>query len=295
MGNIKQKIWDLSNSYIKIVVGLIIYTIGYTCFLLPYQITCGGVGGISALIFYATGFQAQYSYLLINCILLILALRIMGFSYFSRTIIATVLASFFIGFIQEFITLDDGTLYKCIGDQKFMACVIGGCLEGLGLAIVFLAGGSTGGTDIIASCVNKYKDISLGRVLLYADIVIISCSYFLFHDVETLVIGYLAMIVSMNILDFTINGARQSVQFIIISDKCDYIANEVGVKMERGVTILYGEGWYSKEQRKVLLIMAKKHESRQLFDLIHALDHKAFVSMCNVEGVFGEGFDKLKK
>ena len=295
MGNIKQKIWDLSNSYIKIVVGLIIYTIGYTCFLLPSQITCGGVGGVSALIFYATGFQAQYSYLLINCILLVLALRIMGFSYFSRTIIATVLASFFIGFIQEFITLDDGTLYKCVGEQKFMACVIGGCLEGLGLAIVFLAGGSTGGTDIIASCVNKYKDISLGRVLLYADIVIISCSYFLFHDVETLVIGYLAMIVSMNILDFTINGARQSVQFIIISDKCDYIANEVGVKMERGVTILYGEGWYSKEQRRVLLIMAKKHESRQLFDLIHALDHKAFVSMCNVEGVFGEGFDKLKK
>jgi len=131
--------------------------------------------------------------------------------------------------------------------------------------------------------------------MLYADILIISCSYLLFHDVETLVIGYLTMIVSMNFLDFIINGARQSVQFIIISDKCDLIANEVGLKMERGVTILYGEGWYSKEQRRVLLIMAKKHESRRLFDLIHALDTKAFVSMCNVEGVFGEGFDKLKK
>lgn len=295
MGHIKKKFWDFANTYTKIVFGLIIYCVGYTCFMLPYQITSGGVSGISALIFYATGFQAQYSYLLINCALLALALRIMGWSYFTRTIIATVLASFFIGFIQKLIVQPDGTLYQCVGDQKFMACVIGGCLEGLGLAIVFLAGGSTGGTDIIASCVNKYKDISLGRIMLYADIVIISCSYLLFHDVETLVIGYLAMIVAMNFLDFIINGARQSVQFIIISDKCDFIANEVGLKMDRGVTILYGEGWYSKEQRRVLLIMAKKHESRQLFNLIHALDHKAFVSMCNVEGVFGEGFDKLKK
>ncbi len=292
---IKQKMKELVSSYTKILIGLILYTVGYTCLLLPYQITSGGVSGISALIFYATGFQAQYSYLIINCALLLMALRIMGWSYFTRTIIATLLASFFIGVIQEFITLPDGTLYKCLGEERFMACVIGGGLEGLGLAIVFLAGGSTGGTDIIASCVNKFKDISLGRVMLYADILIIGCSYFLFHSVETLVIGYLTMFISMMLLDFIINGARQSVQLIIISNQCDLIANEVGNKIGRGVTILYGEGWYSKEQRRVLLILARKHESRRLFDLIHELDHQAFVSMCNVEGVFGEGFDKLKK
>lgn len=291
----KQKIWDLCNTYARIIIGLVIYSVGYTCFMLPYHITSGGVSGIAALIYYSTGFQAQYSYLFINCALLVIALRIMGLSYFTRTIIATFLASFCIGFIQELITLPDGTLYKCVGDQKFMACVISGGLEGLGLAIVFLAGGSTGGTDIIASCVNKYKDISLGRVMLYLDIAIIGSSYILFHDVETLVIGYITMLISMNLIDFIINGARQSVQFIIISEQCDLIANEVGNKIRRGVTILYGEGWYSKEQRRVLLIMAKKHESRQLFALIHALDPKAFVSMSNVEGVFGEGFDKLKK
>ncbi len=292
---IKQKVSELVSSYAKILIGLIIYSVGYTCLLLPYQITSGGVSGISALIFYATGFQAQYSYLIINCVLLLMALRIMGWTYFTRTIIATLLASFFIGLIQEFITLPDGTLYKCLGEERFMACVIGGVMEGMGLAIVFLAGGSTGGTDIIASCVNKFKDISLGRVMLYADIFIIGSSYLLFHSVETLVIGYLTMIISMILLDFFINGARQSVQLIIISNQCDLIANEVGHRIGRGVTILYGEGWYSKEQRRVLLIMAKKHESRRLFDLIHELDHQAFVSMCNVEGVFGEGFDKLKK
>lgn len=285
----------LLQDYGKILLGLTIYSIGYTLFLLPYQITSGGVSGIAALIYYATGFQAQYSYFIINCALLVFALRIMGRSYFIRTIVATTLVSMGIGFLQDLITQPDGMLLRCIGDQKFMACVIGGCMEGLGLAIVFLAGGSTGGTDIIASCVNKYKDISLGRVMLYADILIISCSYLIFHDIETLVIGYLTMMISMNVLDFVINGARQSVQFIIISGKHEEIADSVGRKMERGVTILYGAGWYSKEQRQVLLILAKKHESHQLFALIQEIDPYAFVSMSNVEGVFGEGFDKIKR
>lgn len=281
--------------YSKIVLGLLIYSLGYTVFLLPYQITTGGVSGIAALIFYSTGFHAQYSYFLINCSLLLFALRIMGRSYVTRTIVATVVITGFISLFQDLITQPDGTLMRCIGDQKFMACVIGGCMEGLGLALVFLSGGSTGGTDIIASCVNKYKDISLGRVLLYADICIISCSYLLFHDIETMVIGYLTMMISMNVLDFVINGARQSVQFIIISERHEDIAENVCRRMDRGVTVLNGAGWYSKEQRQVLLILAKKYERHQLFALIQEIDPKAFVSMSNVEGVFGEGFDRIKK
>lgn len=279
----------------KILLGLVIYSVGYTLFLLPYKITTGGVSGISALIYYATGFQAQYSYFLINCSLLIFGLRIMGRSYFVRTIVATALISTIIGVLQDFIIEPDGTLMRCIGDQKFMACVIGGCMEGLGLALVFLSGGSTGGTDILASCVNKYRDISLGRVLLYADIFIIGCSYLLFHDIEMLVIGYLTMMISMNVLDFVINGARQSVQFIIISEHHEEIAEYVCKHMDRGVTVLNGTGWYSKEPRPVLLILAKKYERHQLFALIQELDPRAFVSMSNVEGVFGEGFDRIKK
>lgn len=293
--SLRQKALDICASYAQIAVGLTIFSIAYTCFLLPYQITSGGVGGISALIFYSTGFHAQYSYMGLNVILLLAALRIMGVGYFTRTIVATLACSFLIGVIQEFITQDDGTLYRCLGDQKFMASMIGGLLEGLGLATVFLAGGSTGGTDIIASCVNKYRNISLGRVMLFADFVIIGFSYLVFHDVETLVVSYATMIVSMAFLDFIINGARQSVQFIIISSHCDLIASEVGTRIGRGVTILYGEGWYSKEQRRVLLILAKKHESRRLFALVNELDPRAFMSMSNVEGVFGEGFDPIKK
>jgi len=290
---------ELVKDYIQIVAGLLVYALGFTCFMLPYNITSGGVSGIAALIYYATGFNAGYSYFIINMGLLMIALYIMGWRYSLRTIVATVLVSFTIDYVQELllVTQPDGTthLLKLVGDQKFMACVIGGLMEGLGLATVFMAGGSTGGTDIIASCVNKYWNISLGRLMLYLDIAIISCSYLIFHDIETMVIGYLTMIISMNFLDYVINGARQSVQFTIISNHYEEIAQAVSDEVERGVTLLSGQGWYSKEKREVLLIMAKKQESRRIFQLIKRIDPRAFVTMSNVEGVFGEGFDIIKK
>ncbi len=284
---------------LQILFGLIVYSIGFTCFMLPYDITSGGVSGISALIYYATGFHANYSYFIINMGLLMLALYHMGRQYTVKTVVATILVSSAIGIIQDMITITDpdGTqhLMKLVGDQKFMACTIGGLMEGLGLALVFLAGGSTGGTDIIASCVNKYWNISLGRLMLYLDIVIISCSYLIFHSVETMIIGYLTMLISMTFLDYVVNGARQSVQFIIVSEKYEEIAKSVVTEVNRGVTILHGQGWYSKEDRHVLLIMARKYESRQIFRLIKQIDHNAFVAMSNAEGVFGEGFDVIKK
>ena len=291
--------WQLTKDYSQMTFGLFIFSLGYVCFLLPYQIISGGLSGISTLVFYSTGIRANYTYLAINVFLLILAVRIMGWRYFIRTIFGTIVASSLIAFFQGMITEvgPDGqeTLKRIVGEQTFLACVIGGLLEGLGLAIVFLSGGSTGGTDIIASCVNKYWDISLGRMLLFLDIFIIGCSYFLSKDIQIMVLGYVTMVISMNFLDYVINGARQSVQFIIISHKHEDIAKAVGEKVGRGVTILYGEGWYSKEKRNVLLIMAKKYESRSIFQLIKQMDHSAFVTMSNVEGVFGEGFDKIKK
>lgn len=184
---------------------------------------------------------------------------------------------------------------KIIGEQKFMACVLGGCLEGLGLGLTFLAGGSTGGTDIIASAINKHHSISLGRLLLIMDIVIVSCNWMVIHDLETLVVSYSTMFVSMNMVDYVINGARQSVQFMIISDRYEAIATRVSDELERGCTVMEASGWYSKQRKPVLLVMAKKYERRDIYRIIHHEDPDAFVSMSNVEGVFGEGFDKIKK
>lgn len=281
------------------LLGTIIYTIGYTAFLLPYKIVSGGVTGISTVIYYLTGISAANTYLVINVALLLMAMRILGWRYLIRTIIVTLLISGAIGLVQTQMTevAADGsqTLKHILGEQKFMACVIGAFLEGLGLATIFLAGGSTGGTDIIASAINKYWNISLGRLLLLIDIFIIGFSYFVWQNLETMVVGYVAMFISLNFVDYVINAARQSVQFLIISDRYEEIAHEVNTRLDRGVTVLDGEGFYSHERRRVLLILAKKHESRSIFHLIKHLDPKAFVSMSNVEGVFGEGFDVIKK
>lgn len=291
--------WQLLRDYLQMLLGTVIYTIGYTVFLLPYKIVSGGVTGISTVIYYLTGFPAANTYLFINVALLLMAMRVLGWRYLVRTIIVTLLVSSAIGLMQAQLTevSADGTptLMHILGEQKFMACVIGAFFEGLGLATIFLAGGSTGGTDIIASAINKYWNISLGRLLLMLDIVIIGGSYLISKDIETMVVGYLAMFISLNFLDYVINSARQSVQFIIISNRYEEIAEEVNTRLERGVTVLYGEGFYSKEKRQVLLILAKKHESRNIFQLIKRLDPRAFVSMSNVEGVFGEGFDTIKK
>ena len=239
--------WQLARDYLQMLLGTVIYTIGYTTFLLPYKIVSGGVTGISTVTYYLTGFPAGNTYFIINVVLLLMAMRVLGWRYLVRTIIVTLLISTAIGVMQTQLTevAADGTqtLRHIIGEQKFMACVIGAFLEGLGLATIFLAGGSTGGTDIIASAINKYWNISLGRLLLMIDIVIIGFSYIIENDIETMVVGYMAMFISLNFLDFVINSARQSVQFIIISDHYEEIANEVNTRLNRGVTVLYGEGF----------------------------------------------------
>lgn len=291
---------ELIYSYAKIFAGLVIFAVAFTCFFLPYQLVTGGVSGISAFIYYITGFHASYSYFIINFLLMMVGLYTLGWRFCLRTLIATVVATFLIEIIQQhFMTVvgPDGQehLRRIIGDQRFMAAVIGGMLEGAGLSMVFLAGGSTGGTDIIVLTVNKYRDMSLGHIMLCIDVFIVGLSWFIYHDMETLVTCYIALFISINAVDYVVNSARQSVQFTIISDKWEEIAQGVSDKANRGVTILNGEGWYSKEKRNVLLIMAKKQESRIIFQLIRFIDPKAFVTMSNVEGVFGEGFDKIKK
>ena len=288
-------IGNIIRDYCFMVLGIVLFSIGYSCFMLPYEITSGGMGGVSAIIYYATGFPAQYSYFLINVVLLAIAFKIMGWRYTARTLIANFAIAFCMGVAQEFIRENDGTLAKLVGDELFMACVLAGLFEGVGLAFVFQAGGSTGGTDIIASCVNKFKDIQLGRVMILLDLFIVGSNYFIFHSMERTLVGYMVMFMSMMVLDYVLNMANQSVQFTIISERYDEIADAVNRHMDRGVTVLNGSGWYSKEERRVLLILAKKREKQRIMQLIRFKDPNAFLSVSNVEGVFGEGFDKIKK
>lgn len=275
---------------IFITFGLFCYALGWAAFLLPYQITTGGVTGIAAIIFYATGFPMQYSYFIINAVLMAFSLKILGPKFSIKTIYAIFTLTFLLGFLQQVI----GDV-QIIGEgQEFMACVLGACLCGLGLGVVFINNGSTGGTDIIAAVVNKYRDITFGRMILYCDIVIISSCYFIFEDWKRVVFGFVTLVIISYVLDLIINSARQSVQFFIFSKEYDKIADRIISDTRRGVTILNGQGWYSKNEVKVLVVLAKKSQSVSIFRLVKDIDPNAFISQSSVIGVYGEGFDKIK-
>lgn len=294
MKQLKFNLWQEIKDYVFITFGLLSYAISFTLFLLPYEITTGGVAGISSLIFFGTGIKVQYSYLFINTVLLIAAIKILGFKFCIKTIYAIVMLTVLLAGFQELIADSQGNLPHIIGNQAFMATIIGGALEGLGLATVFLNNGSTGGTDIIAAIVNKYKDITIGRILMICDIIIVCSSYVLFHSWEKVVFGFVTLITANIVLDYVMNSTRQSVQFFIFSNKHEEIAEAISNVLSRGVTVLYGEGWYSKEEKKVLVVLAKRRESVAIFRLINQIDPKAFVSQSNVVGVYGEGFDPIK-
>lgn len=256
---------------------------------------------LSAIIFYATNIPISYSYFLINLVLLLMALKILGLKFMVKTIYAIGVLSLLLAAAQWVITQPNGQMYKILGEgQQFMSLVIGCMFTGTSLAIVFLHNGSTGGTDIIAACVNKYKNISLGRVLIFVDFLIIGSCLFIpqFGDplqrVHMTVFGLCTMVVENFMLDYVFNARRESVQFMIFSLKYQEIANAIGTQLEHGVTILDGHGWYTGKERKVLCILAKKNESQYIFRLIKMIDPQAFVSQSSVIGVYGEGFDPIK-
>ena len=296
-----QVIWNEVKDYIFITLGLLLYTFGWTVFLLPYEIVTGGVTGMSAVIYYATGIRIENTYLVINVALLLVALKILGLRFLIKTIYAIVALYFMLKFAQMLMMGSDGHFIRILGDdQNFMSLIIGCMLTGTSLAIVFLHNGSTGGTDIIAACINKYHNFSLGQVLIGVDLLIIGSCLFIpeFGDglqrVYKVVFGLCTMVVENFMLDYVMNARRESVQFMIFSKKWQEIADAIGTKMEHGVTILDGHGWYTGKDVKVLCILAKKTESVTMFRLIKMIDPNAFVSQSSVIGVYGEGFDEMK-
>ena len=290
-----KKISRESKDYLAITFGLVLYALGWAMFLLPYQITTGGVTGISAIIYYATGVEIQVSYFIINAIFLGFALKILGPKFSVKTVYAIFMLTFLLWLFQWLLKDDSGHLPQLLGPgQDFMACVIGAGMLGFGIGIVFCNNGSTGGTDIIAWIINKYKDVTLGRMMMYCDIVIISSCYFIFHDWRRVLFGFCVLFIMSIVIDYVINSARQSVQFLIFSRKYEEIAEGISTRIDRGVTLLDGQGWYSKQNIKVVVVLAKKTQSLDIFRLVKDIDPNAFISQRNVVCVYGEGFDKLK-
>lgn len=285
----KATLFKELRDYIFIGIAMMFYCIGWNVFLLPNSIATGGVPGISSVIFWWTGTHVEVSYFVINAILMVFALRILGLKFCVKTIFAILVLTLLTTFATQ--TMKGIVLLK---NQPFMASVIGAAFCGTGVGLGLSANGSTGGTDIIAAIVNKYRDISLGRVILICDIFIISSSYFVLHDWEKVIYGYVVLFVTAFCVDQVVNSMRRSVQFFIISDKYEEIGHRINENPHRGCTVINASGFYSGREVKMLFVLAKKSESDKIFSLIDEIDPAAFVSQSAVIGVYGEGFDKFK-
>ncbi|MBP3756876.1 MAG: YitT family protein [Prevotella sp.] len=276
--------------YLMIALAMLLGSIGWVVFLLPNNITTGGLPGIASILYWGLGIPVQISYFALNAILLAIALKVMGWRFCVKTIYAVVLFTLFTS-IFEPMARNSGFL----SDQPFMAAVVGAAFLGMTSGLGLYSGGSTGGSDLIAAMVNKYHDISLGRVILICDLIIITSSYVVLRNWEQVIYGYVVLFISAFCVDRFINSMRSSVQFFIISDKYEEIGHRITAEALRGCTVINGQGFYSGKEMKMLFVLARQNESARIFNIIDMVDPHAFVSQSAVIGVYGEGFDPFKK
>ena len=290
-----RRIWEFIVDFLAINTGMAVYALGWAAFLLPYHITTGGMTGMFAILYYVTGFPVQYAILIANGVLLLFALWLFGWKFTIKTAYAVLALSTYLELGQKMMTDDGGALMQILGEgQDSMACVLGAILNGLGIGIVFLSGGSTGGWDIIAALVNKYRNISFGRALLILDFLVIASCWPIFHDVRMVVFGYVTLVVYTYALDLLINSTRQDIQFIIFTHKPNEISQRIITETCHSVTSMNGEGYYSHQDIKVLITIVHKSESVKILRMIQETDPAAFVSQSRAEGVYGNGFKSIR-
>lgn len=281
--------------YGVITFGLMLFALGWTAFLLPYEIAAGGLTGLSAIVYYVTGLELQITYFCTNAILLLIAIKILGFKFCIKTIYGVAVLSVFLWLLQDLFRDANGNLPQILGPgEDFMACVIGSSLCGFGLGQIFIHQGSTGGTDIIAAVVNKYKNVTMGRMILYCDIVIILSCYFIFEDWKRVMFGFATMFIVATIIDYVMNYVQQSVQFFIVTKKSDEVSQAILNDANCGATLIPSKGCYSGEPISIIMVIAHKQQSLTIFRIVHEIDPGAFISQTKAAGVYGEGFDKIK-
>ena len=280
--------WRTSRDYFFITLGMALYAFGFCAFILPQKVVIGGVAGLGTIIYFLTGIPVAIAQYALNLILLAIAYKVVGKKFVVGTIFGATMISVWVGIFQP--------LFQDIRitDEPFMNVVIGGILAGIGVGMAFTHNGSSGGTDIVAAMVSKHTNVSVGRTMLYTDFFIISSSYFIFHQLDLVVYGFIVLALTSYTADMIINTNRQAVQFTIFSKKWQEIATAINNDAKRGCTVLTGMGWYSKQEVKVLLVMCRKIEAVTISRTIKSIDPEAFTTQANVNGVYGKGFDELK-
>jgi len=283
----KTKLWVTAKDYVFITFGIALYAFGFSAFIFPERVVIGGLPGVGTIVYFLTGIPVAITQYAINMALLMIAYRIVGKQFVLGTIYGATMISVFVGI---FTPLFEGGFTN----EPFMNITIGGVLCGLGIGTAFVHNGSSGGTDIIAAMVSKHSNVSIGRMMLYTDVVIISSSFFLFHHLDKMVFGFVVLFLVSYMADLVVNTNRQAVQFTIFSRQWQEIATAINNEAHRGCTVLNGMGFYSKGEVKILLVMCRKIESVTISRIVKSIDPDAFVTQANVNGVYGKGFDELK-
>ena len=293
----KRKLGTIILDYLLISLGTLLYVISWSSFLLPNNVVAGGVTGISAILNLASGIPVHWWYLGINVVLLVLARIVLGRSFGIKTIYAIILSTILFRVLgsesMSFLLAVPGKpLYV---SEKVLVPIIGGALEAIGLGIIMIRGGSTGGMDILALIVNKFWPISPGRFYITTDVVIIASVLLLpGHFFNDIIYGYITAGVFSVVLDFVLMGQKSTVQVMIFSNQYARLADFINKELDRGVTALSGIGWYTREERKVLLVIVRKTQLQSLVEAVKSQDPKAFVIVVPANSVFGEGFDEMK-
>ena len=304
----KKSVLTIFKEYSLITLGILLYVTGWSVFLVPNNLVGGGVSGVASIIQYGTrGFiKIGTTYFVINAILLVIALFTLGKSFGGKTVFAVILASIGLNVFQGLIPAEIiQTL--AVDNGKLMSTIMGGIMVGVGIGLTMSQGGSSGGTDIIALIVNKYRNVSPGRMILLMDVVIILSSMLVpsytadgallpwTEKVTTVVYGFILVMVNSTVIDLYLSGSRQSVQVFILSKKYEQIADTITHELRRGVTVLDGKGWYTKHNTEVLMVITRKTDLSILLRAIKSIDPDAFLSVSSVTGVYGKGFDQIKE
>lgn len=281
-------------SYAVITIGMLAYSFAWIGIITPAQIMGGGVTGLSLLIFYATGGEANggipigYSYIAINIIILGIGALILGWVFGIKTVYSMIVVSLSLTLGQEYLPND----ILGIANDKLLSAILGGILCGLGISRAILQGGSTGGTDIIAMIINKYKSISFGTIIMLCDVIIVGASYFIYEDITTIIYGYITIIALGYSADAAILGRKKTCQIMITTKKYEEISDAI-MTTGRGATLLSAQGWYTKDDQKVVMLYCRLSEAKTFQYMAKDIDPNAFVSTSIVNGVLGNGFDKL--
>ena len=277
-------LWD----YAIVSFGTLLYCLAWTSFLIPNGTSSGGGTGLCTIIYFATGLPVAYSFFALNAILLILAFISLGKSFGFKTIYVIILSSVLLEFLPDYEQL------VVHFDNRLLISVVGGLVEAVGIGIILLRGGSSGGTDIAAMIINKYWPVSPGKVYLYSDFFIIASILLIpGKTFEDMIYSYATVLTFSFMVDYVLLGQKSSVQILVFSKKYKEVADQI-IEMDRGVTALNSVGWYSGEESKVLLIVARKSQLHQIVSIIKEIDNKAFVSVSTATSVYGEGFEEIK-